>query len=66
MFFMFILYIVVSLAIFPFLIVAAAVGSIFFYAGIVSYLAFASKKVGLSIDEDGDSKCLGKVWGAWV
>ena len=65
-FFMSIVYLVVSLAVLPFLIIAAAVSAVFFGAGIVSYFAFSSKKVGVSFDEDGDASCLGTVWGSWV
>lgn len=58
-------YLVASLAVLPFLILAAAVSAVFFGAGMVSYFAFSSKKVGVSLD-DGDTSCLGTVWGSWV
>lgn len=64
-FFMSIAYLVASLAVLPFLIIAAAVSAVFFGAGMVSYFAFSSKKVGVSLD-DGDTSCLGTVWGSWV
>lgn len=61
-----IVYLVASLTVLPFLIIAAAVSVVFFGAGILSHLAFSSKKVGVSFDEDGDGSCLGTVWGSWV
>lgn len=60
------MYLVVCLAVLPFLIIAAAVGAVFFGAGMVSYLAFSSKKIGVSFDEEGDASCIGAVWGSWV
>ncbi|PFX13760.1 uncharacterized protein LOC111345665 [Stylophora pistillata] len=65
-FFMAIMYLVASLTVLPFLIIAAVLATIFFSAGILSYLALSSKKVGVSIDDDGDRSCLGTVWGSWV
>jgi len=63
---MFIVYLVASLAVLPFLIIASVVGAVFLSAGVVSHLALSSKKVGVSFDEDGDGSCLGAVWGSWV
>lgn len=65
-FFMAIVYLVASLTILPFLIIAAVVATVFFSAGILSYLALSTKKVGVSFDDDGDGSCLGAVWGSWV
>lgn len=65
-FFMSIVYLVASLAVLPFLIIAAAVSAVFFGASMVSYFAFSSKKVGVSFDDDGDGSCLRTVWGSWV
>ena len=61
-----VVYLVACLTVLPILIIAAAVGAVFFGAGLVSYLAFSSKKVGVSFDEDGDTSCIGAVWGSWV
>lgn len=65
-FFMFIVYLVASLTVLPFLIIASVVGAVFLTAGVVSYLALSSKKVGVSFDDDGDGSCLRAVWGSWV
>ncbi|KAL9981327.1 hypothetical protein ACROYT_G010015 [Oculina patagonica] len=65
-FFMFIVYLVASITVLPFLIIASVVGAVFLSAGVVSYLALSSKKVGVSFDDDGDGSCLGAVWGSWV
>ena len=64
--FMFILYLVACLVFLPFVMIAGAVSAVFFAAGMVSYFAFSSKKVGVSFDDDGDASCLKAVWGSWV
>ncbi|KAK2573977.1 hypothetical protein P5673_000088 [Acropora cervicornis] len=64
--FMFILYLVACLVFLPFVMIAGAVSAVFFAAGMVSYFAFSSKKVGVSFDDDGEASCLKAVWGSWV
>lgn len=45
-------YIILSVALLPFLVVAAAVSAIVLCIGICSYLSLATKKVGVSSDDD--------------
>lgn len=63
---MVLVYLVVSFAVLPFLTAAALGAAIFLCSGVVSYLAMASDKVGVSIDDETESSCFRTVYGSWV
>ncbi|XP_031562197.1 uncharacterized protein LOC116297996 isoform X2 [Actinia tenebrosa] len=57
-----IFYIVLCVVLLPFIFAAAAVAALVLGAGLCSYLSLATKKVGVSSDDDSDKSCLEAIW----
>lgn len=55
---MLVFYIILSVALLPFLVVGAAIAAVVLCASVCTYLSLATKKVGVSSDDDGDRSCL--------
>ncbi|XP_032238488.1 uncharacterized protein LOC116618646 [Nematostella vectensis] len=59
---MVLIYTLICVLLLPFLICAAAVSAVLLCASVCSYLSFAQKKVGVSLDEEKDKTCLEALW----